>query len=250
VRSPSRQRSCHKFEQRFNHCSEHCYNSAVRDVADTPSRLIAAAERLFAEGGEEATSLRAVTRAALSSAAAVHYHFGGRDGLLRAVLDRHLDGRQDRRLKLLARAVEQHGDEVPVPVLLAAILRPDLELLAKLRKHRVQVARFLGRAFALRSPAVAEHLDRQFQSLADRVLPLLSTAVPGVSVDELRLRLHLVLDGVAMLYATAPDRGEPGPLGTDDVDEQVRRLVAFTAAGMAAPPGSRTATRVRRSAHA
>jgi len=205
-------------------------------VDDTPARLVAAAERLFAEGGEEATSLRAVTRAAMSSPAAVHYHFGGRDGLLRAVLDQHLAKRQERRLALLDKAVELHGDEVPVPVLLSAIVRPDLELIAKLRKRRVQVARFLGRAFALRSPAVADHLGRQFQTLADRVLPLLAKAVPTVPAGELRLRLRLVLDSVAMLYATAPDRGEPGPLGTDAVDAQVRLLVAFAGAGVTAPP--------------
>jgi hypothetical protein len=78
--------------------------------------------------------------------------------------------------------------------------------------------------------------------LADRVLPLLAAAVPGTPVAELRQRLRLVLDGVAMVYATAPDRGEPGPLGTDDVDEQVRRLVAFASAGMSAPPAKARAT--------
>jgi AcrR family transcriptional regulator len=208
----------------------------MSDLDDTPARLVAAAERLFIEGGEEATSLRAVTRAAMSSAAAVHYHFGGRDGLLRAVLDRHLAGRQERRFKLLERALQQHGNDIPVAVLLGAVLRPDLELIGKLRKHRVQVARLLGRAFTLRSPAVADHLDRQFTQLADRVLPLLVRSVPAVSVSELRIRLALVLDAVAMLYATAPDPGQPGPLGTDDVDEQLRRLLAFAAAGVAAPP--------------
>ena len=208
----------------------------MSEFDDTPARLVAAAERLFAEDGEEATSLRSVTRAALSSAAAAHYHFGGRDGLLRAVLDRHLGGRHGRRLKLLDRAVEQYGDDVPVPVVLTAILRPDLELLAKLRKRRVQVARFLGRAYALRSQAVSDYLDRQFLELVDRVLPLLSRALPEVPIVELRSRLRLVLDCVAMLYATAPDPGHPAPLGTDDVDGQVRRLVTFAAAGMAAPP--------------
>jgi len=39
-----------------------------------------------------------------------------------------------------------------------------------------------------------------------------------------------------MLLATAPEPDEPGPLGPDDVDKRVRRLVAFCAAGMAAPP--------------
>jgi AcrR family transcriptional regulator len=207
----------------------------VSDLDDTPARLIAAAERLFAEGGEEATSLRAVTRQALSSAAAVHYHFGGRDGLLRAVLDRHLAARQKRRFKLLDRANEQYGDAVPVPVVVAAIARPDLELITKLRKHRVQVARFLGRAFALRSPAVRDLVDRQFEALADRVLPLVSTALPAIPEAELRLRLGLVLDSVAMLYATASDPGAAGVLGTDDLGTQVDRFVAFAAAGLAAP---------------
>ena len=199
----------------------------MSDLGDTPSRLVAAAERLFAEGGEEATSLRAVTREAISNAAAVHYHFGGRDGLLRAVLDRHLGSRQERRIRLLDKAVEQYGDPVPVPVVLTAVLRPDLELLGKLRKHRVQVARFLGRSFAHRSPVVAG-------------------SMPELSAADLRQRLHLVLDSVAMLYATAPDPGRPGPFDTDDVEEQVRRLVAFASAGVAAPVAATTAPAAER----
>lgn len=198
---------------------------------DTASRLIAAAERLFVEVGEEATSLRAVTREAISNAAAVHYHFGGRDGLLLAVLNRHLADRQERRLRLLSRAVDQHPDVVPVAAVLTAILRPDLELLSRLRGQRVQVARFLGRAHAGRSPVVAAYLDGQFTALTSRALPLLVAAVPGVAPDELRDRLRLLLDAVAMRYATVPEPGQPA----DDVDTQLARLVAFGAAGLAAP---------------
>ena len=206
----------------------------MSETDDTPSRLVAAAERLFAEGGEEATSLRAVTRAAISNAAAVHYHFGGRDGLLRAVLDRHLAGRQQRRLRLLDKAVDQYGGQVPVEAVVTAVVRPDLDLLAKLRKNRVNVARFLGRAAALRSPVVADYLDRQIAELAERAVPLL-TAATGTDPATARQRLRLLLDMVSMLYARAADGDEPGPLGVDEVDEQVRRLVAFGAAGIAAP---------------
>jgi AcrR family transcriptional regulator len=212
----------------------------VGDVHDTRTRLVTAAERLFAEEGEEATSVRSVTRAAMSNAAAVHYHFGGRDGLLRAVLERHFDARHERQLRLLDRAMEQHGYQVPLVVLLTAVVRPDLELLSKLRKRRVHVARFLGRAFTHRSAVVADYLDRQFLALTERVLPLLARAVPDVSAADLRRRLRLVLDAVAMLYATANDPGQPGPLGTDEVDEQVRRLVAFAAGGLGAPVAAAT----------
>src|SRR6185436_16348181 len=103
------------------------------DDADTPARIIAAAEQLFAEGGEDATSLRAITRAAAVNVAAVHYHFGGRDELLRAVLDRKLGPLNARRLDLLDAAVAAHGPAVPVDGLLRAFLRPDLDLVAELR---------------------------------------------------------------------------------------------------------------------
>ena len=171
----------------------------MSETDDTPSRLVAAAERLFAEGGEEATSLRAVTRAAISNAAAVHYHFGGRDGLLRAVLDRHLAGRQQRRLRLLDKAVDQYGGQVPVEAVVTAVVRPDLDLLAKLRKNRVNVARFLGRAAALRSPVVADYLDRQFAELAERAVPLLTRATgadPAIARQRLRLLLDVRVDAL------------------------------------------------------
>src|SRR5262245_27829305 len=49
--------------------------------------LILAAERLFAERGIEAVALRHVNQAANQrNMSAAHYHFGSREGLVRAVL--------------------------------------------------------------------------------------------------------------------------------------------------------------------
>ncbi|MFC3966157.1 TetR/AcrR family transcriptional regulator [Nocardia jiangsuensis] len=52
----------------------------------TDRRLVAAAERLFAERGIDAVSLRAVMAAAGANVASVHYHFGSKDALVRAVI--------------------------------------------------------------------------------------------------------------------------------------------------------------------
>src|SRR5258708_25733138 len=65
------------------------------------SRIIDAAERLFIRDGIDATSLRAVTREAGVNVAAIHYYFGSRDELLRAVLDRIVTPVNERRLVLL-----------------------------------------------------------------------------------------------------------------------------------------------------
>lgn len=214
---------------------------------DTPARIIATAERLFTEGGEEATSLRAITRAAGVNVAAVHYHFGGRDELLRAVLDRKIAPLNARRLRLLDEAVAAHGAQVPVEVLLDALLRPDLELIAALRDSgQVPFARFMGRAYTQPTGAVARFINEQFHTVGVRLFPLLERAIPHVDPAELRVRTQLVVAVITALFATAPEPGEPGPLGVDDLEEQLARLVGFLAPGLAAPatlPGTRDLTR-------
>jgi AcrR family transcriptional regulator len=208
----------------------------VAEIDDTPSRIIAAAERLFAEGGEDATSLRAITRAAEVNVAAVHYHFGGRDELLRAVLDRKLGPLNARRLDLLDEAVAAHGPSVPVDVVLRAFLRPDLELIASLRAAgQVAFCRFMGRAYGQPGPAVAGFVQQQFEPVAARLYPLLHKATPGVAPAEIQVRMRLIVAVITALFAEAAPPGAVGPLGTDDIDEQLDRLVAFLAPGLAAP---------------
>jgi AcrR family transcriptional regulator len=68
---------------------------------DTAVALLDAAEVAFAEHGVDAVSLRAIMRAAGVNTAAIHYHYGSRDELARAVLKRVLNPLQTRRLQLL-----------------------------------------------------------------------------------------------------------------------------------------------------
>src|ERR687891_78479 len=61
--------------------------TSTRPTGTTAERLIAAAESLFATHGIDGVSLREINRAAgARNASALQYHFGDRDGLLRAVL--------------------------------------------------------------------------------------------------------------------------------------------------------------------
>src|ERR1700688_3098024 len=52
----------------------------------TRERMMKAAERLFAERGYDATSVRAIVAKARVNQAAINYHFDGKDGLYREVL--------------------------------------------------------------------------------------------------------------------------------------------------------------------
>lgn len=53
---------------------------------DTKRRLLAAAGEVFSKQGFKAATVRTICRMARANVAAVHYHFGGKDGLYSALL--------------------------------------------------------------------------------------------------------------------------------------------------------------------
>ena len=60
------------------------------EASSTRDRLLAAAERLFLSKDPDQVSVRAVNAEAGLNPGAVHYHFGSREGLIAALLEREL----------------------------------------------------------------------------------------------------------------------------------------------------------------
>src|SRR6516225_2469216 len=74
---------------------------------ETRTRLLDAAEQLFAERGLDAVSVRDITELADANTAAIHYHFGSKQDLIAAVLARRAAAMGERREELLDRLDEQ-----------------------------------------------------------------------------------------------------------------------------------------------
>jgi AcrR family transcriptional regulator len=62
-----------------------------QEAVDARAALLSAATRLFAEQGVAQTTTREICAAAGLNAGAIHYHFGDKDGLYRAVLTHPLE---------------------------------------------------------------------------------------------------------------------------------------------------------------
>jgi AcrR family transcriptional regulator len=90
-------------------------DDAVRphEAEDTHERILAAAQKLFAENGFDATSVRDITTEAGCNVASVNYHFGGKDNLYLETFRSMLKFLRDQRLSVL----DELMDRSPAPTL-------------------------------------------------------------------------------------------------------------------------------------
>jgi AcrR family transcriptional regulator len=209
---------------------------AVEAKASTRDRILDAAEQLFAEEGFAGTSLREITSLAGANVAAVNYHFGSKEELLRAVLSRIVEPVNRERLLLLDGAEAAAGPEPPsVRAILEAFLAPDLRIIRDLGPRGIVITRFTGRSYTEPSELVRRMVQEQFGELGRRFHRALCRAVPDVPPDELWWRLMGVVGVITYVLASPEEEGPAGLLDPEDVDMSLRRMIAFLEPGLRAP---------------
>src|SRR5215813_12251978 len=97
---------------------------AKPDQASTRDLILDTAERLFAEKGLDATSVRDITGAAGVNLGAITYHFGTKQNLIAAMFIRHFGPFVQRTLELIKEAEQKPPS---LEALLEALMRPMVE---------------------------------------------------------------------------------------------------------------------------
>jgi AcrR family transcriptional regulator len=198
-------------------------------LLDTKDRILEVAERLFAERGIAGTSLRAVTAEAGANVAAVHYHFGSKEDLTRAVVLRRAEPVNAERLRCLDALEAEAGPDGPgVESILEAFFRAPVALWAE---GGETVASFLLHEPVDRiQPLVMEVMGE----VARRFLAALARALPHLPPEEVAERFQLVI-GVLIHVLSGRTRWQPQPVPVRSVDGRVRVLVDTLAAALRAP---------------
>jgi len=168
------------------------------------TRLLTAAAQLFAEKGYAAASTREICAAAGLNVAAIHYHFGGKEGLYREVLlvpirhlTSHFDGFDDPALPLAAALRRMLGAFVGVAAEAqagdaAACAAADASVAQGLRLH----LREMVEPSPVYAGTVAEHIVPQHQAMAR----LLARHIGLVEPDDDVHRLVFALVAMAHDY--------------------------------------------------
>jgi AcrR family transcriptional regulator len=207
----------------------------TRSGAATRAALIAAGERLFGTDGIDAVSLLSVVReAGRGNKNAVQYHFGGKEGLLLAIIRSRADKIEQRRGELLVEAGAGHALET-VPALVRAMFLPVIEQCDA--EGRFTFAHFLDQYLHHpRYPSgpvdvTAIQRDLPFTSL---IRSMLQRQLPFLSDDVITWRVAMQLRLVASClveYEAAEARGDR----VMDRARLVKEILAMATAGISAP---------------
>lgn len=202
--------------------------------ADTKTRVLDAAERLFSEHGVDAVSLREVMRAADVNAAAIHYHFGSKENLLLELLARRMPRVWVRRLKLLEACADSPSRPPLLEQILEAFIRPVLEWTSEGAPWGRQMH---AKISLQRGPLQKKIYVQDYSSADARFVDALQKAFPAMPRGVVYWRYSFIIS--SLVYVTASvgrvEMLSGGRYDPADVDRATAELVALLAAGFRAP---------------
>ena len=238
---------------------------------DTKDRILDSAEGLFAKRGFASTSLRNVIAEAGVNLAAVHYHFGSKEELIRAVFARRFEPINRERLRLLTdfevagkaggkaggeaggQAGDQSGgeagdqsgygpgdqpDDAALETILAILVGPFLAAAREQGEEWSTVGLLVGRVYTEPDFEIRRLLHEQFQEVSDRFSVTMKRCLPELSDEEFAYRFHFVVAAMAVSLVHTEDirllsHGRIDP--ARDPEVFARRWISFAAAGLRAP---------------
>lgn len=210
-------------------------------MTDTKDSILNAAERLFAERGYEATSLRAITAAAGVNLAAVNYHFQSKDQLLRALFTRGMQ-RLNRKRTALLDSFEAECGKKPVPPekLVHALIEPMLDVSGDPSQGSRVFGMLLGRMYASPQGPLDDILVSDLEKFAERFKSAIRRTLPEIPLEDLFWRTFFAIGSTAhtLISSHLIEIISRGLCNSNDGVAVLEKLTAFIVAGLKAPSGS------------
>jgi len=205
--------------------------------SDTKTRILDAAEKLFAERGFSETSLRLITSKAEVNLASVNYHFGSKKELIRAVLARYLDVFMPAASAALD-ALQHKDDTASLNEIFSALVGPLLDL-NKLRHEGTRIfLQLLGRGYIESQGHLRWFITTHYGEHLNLFVKVVCQSAPHIPPAEMFWRLHFTLGTVVFTMASADalteiaeaDFGEQ-----NNIETVIRKVIPYMAAGVAVP---------------
>lgn len=202
---------------------------------DTKEKVLDAAELLFSKQGIGTTSIRAIITKADVNIASIHYHFGCKHELIKAVYYRRLNPINEKRQELLEELESAAGDkDISVTDIVKAFLSPVIEQFSSSRKFQI-IKGLLARVHS--EPNEVVHLKSIFDETFKRFFNLFSQTLPHLSKEELMSRFTFMIGamGIAFLDDHIVHKKEQEKNLNISYESKGKHIIQFVSAGFEAP---------------
>ncbi|MES3000886.1 MAG: TetR family transcriptional regulator [Pseudomonadota bacterium] len=219
------------------------------DSEATRERILDAAEKLFADAGFHATSVRDIAVLAGCQFALIGYHFGTKSDLLDHVVARRSSVLNQERSERLERlGILAKGKPIAVRALIEGFVGAIMDRAGQGDEGWSNYTRLIA---AIAVSAEWSHLtDRHFNEVARRYVAQMKRSLPKVP-DESLHQAFFFLIGAMVNVCARPDRVETlsqGRFGSKEVSRMTDSLYTFLEGGFAAVAQRGSATRPRKAA--
>lgn len=200
--------------------------------------MLLAGERTIAERGPDVALRDIAVAAGQRNNSAVHYHFGSRDGLITAIIERHQPALESRRTELLADH-EASGAPDSVAALVAILVRPMFDV--PYAEGSTHYARFLEQARshpAVSGPDLNEKRWHATRVIVNRIYK----AMPDLGPAQRTYRLRAMRTVMFALLADYERQDLPTAAERKDVQGNIIAMIV----GLLTEPVVRQARRCGR----
>lgn len=222
-------------------------------VKDTKQLILDTAERLFAQKGFHATSMRDITGTAGVNLSSVNYHFGSKDALLESVFERRLVPLNEKRMEALRNVVENAKTKRKRPKV-HEIMRAFIDPTIRFRESGEGAEDFIalvGQSLAAQDGTVRRVFIQRIIPVFGFLTAALREALPDLPEKKLAWRLHFAMGALSqtMHACTGTCHTEMAKLEDNNIksmmtalchssttsEELSEMLTSFIVAGMEAP---------------
>ena len=198
-----------------------------RRQANVRSAILEAAERLFANQGFNAVSIRDIAVAANAHPGSVTYHFGTKLNLLREIYKRHCGPINMRRSELLREAQRIQSRKEKVAAILRAYLVPAFTSLSDQPGGGTQFTRLRAVLSAENNPDTREIIADTFDDTSRAFIEALAETLPELDNQQLVWRSQFLLGSLyyTLVNPARITRLSNGAINGDDAEEAINQIV-------------------------
>jgi AcrR family transcriptional regulator len=209
--------------------------------SDTKTKILDVAEKLFAEVGIHATSIRQIVKEAGVNVASLHYHFGSKEAVIHQIITRRLQPiNEAKQIRLDEIEQESAGKPPDLEAVIRAFIEPHIHM-QKAAGDKVKILMKLMVQIEDEAERLKLMQDPVFMNVFNRFTSVLQSILPHLTFSELIWRFKFMIFSMHAIMVQHPiPQNSDFIVEKESTEDIINHVITFLKAGFLAPASINT----------